>query len=129
MTTEFVQIPSIPTHEVNRKGVVRRSESKQKIPLRTKHHTDNSFSIYINYKANGKSRTKTLNVILVEVFGEGAARAIGLKEPRIRRPKRRKENIAEPVVPVQMRSCTSCGQPTTDYRCSKCWAKIRGEAA
>ena len=24
-----------------------------------------------------------------------------------------------------MRKCHDCGRPTTDYRCSKCWAKLR----
>ena len=24
-----------------------------------------------------------------------------------------------------MRRCHDCGRPTTDYRCPKCWAKIR----
>lgn len=26
------------------------------------------------------------------------------------------------------RRCHDCGKPTADYRCAKCWAKIRGGA-
>ena len=25
-----------------------------------------------------------------------------------------------------LRRCTTCGRPTANYRCSSCWAKIRG---
>ena len=27
--------------------------------------------------------------------------------------------------PKNIRRCHDCGRPTTDYRCPKCWAKIR----
>lgn len=27
------------------------------------------------------------------------------------------------------RRCHDCGKPTTDYRCSDCWAKLRGRGA
>lgn len=27
--------------------------------------------------------------------------------------------------PKNIRRCHDCGAPTTDYRCPKCWAKIR----
>lgn len=28
-----------------------------------------------------------------------------------------------------LRRCTTCGRPTTNYRCGSCWIKIRGSAS
>lgn len=28
-----------------------------------------------------------------------------------------------------IRRCTTCGRPTANYRCSKCWAIIRGDVS
>jgi len=47
------------------------------------------------------------------------ARALALQlrgGPKPRLPKPRGKN---------MRKCHNCGRPTPDYRCSKCWAKLR----
>lgn len=37
-----------------------------------------------------------------------------------------KENQFKNTIEIQTRVCTDCGTPTTDYRCEKCWQKIRG---
>lgn len=29
---------------------------------------------------------------------------------------------------VYSRKCHDCGKPTNDYRCPKCWARIRGDS-
>ena len=45
----------------------------------------------------------------------------GLKHPR-------KQTTYPRAHQGKSRSCTTCGRPTNNYRCDKCWTAIRGEA-
>lgn len=125
MQNSFVQIPSIPTHEINRKGEVRRISDGKESPWRTKKHANQSMSTYVWLQPAPRLKqvSRTLNVLLFEVFGEGAATAVGLPEPRNTSFRRAKEK--EPS--LYMRRCATCGRPTTNYRCTKCWSEIRSQ--
>ena len=43
------------------------------------------------------------------------------------RPKRKRPTESRPAPVGKMRKCHDCGKPTTDFRCPKCWAKLRAE--
>ena len=125
MQNLFVQIPSIPSHEINRLGEVRRISDGKVSPWRVKHHSNESTSTYVWCQPAPKVKqvSRTLNVLLYEVFGEGAATAVGLPEPRKNTYRRAKDEERS----MYIRKCATCGRPTTNYRCSKCWSEIRSQ--
>ena len=43
------------------------------------------------------------------------------------RPKRKRPTESRPAPVGKMRRCHDCGKPTSDYRCPKCWAKLRAK--
>jgi len=43
------------------------------------------------------------------------------------RPQRKRPTESKPAPVGKMRRCHDCGRPTTDFRCPKCWAKLRAE--
>ena len=43
------------------------------------------------------------------------------------RPQRKRPTESKPAPVGKMRRCHDCGKPTTDFRCPKCWAKLRAE--
>jgi len=60
-----------------------------------------------------------IGVLLNRTDKSVKARALSLQlrgGPKPRLPKPRGKN---------MRKCHDCGRPTSDYRCAKCWAKLR----
>lgn len=128
---EFAPIAHIPGFEISRAGVVRNAATKNIIKLRT--HPDNDAILWFGapYKGSGQ-----INVLLVETFGPGAAEAAGFPEPDMRKVESSRKVTAErrdPSLPSKKvqnnpnkRKCASCGKPTVNYRCSKCWEKIRG---
>jgi hypothetical protein len=106
---KFALIAHIPGYEISRAGVVRNAATKSVMKLRTH---------------------------LVETFGAGAAAAAGLPEPNMNKVEASRKQAVErresslPSKKVKnnpnLRKCASCGKPTVNYRCSKCWAKVRG---
>lgn len=73
-------------------------------------------------KANlGTMTYAEIGVLLNRTDKSVKARALSLQlrgGPKPRLPKLNGKN---------MRKCHDCGKPTTDYRCSKCWAKLRAK--
>ena len=73
-------------------------------------------------KANlGTMTYAEIGVLLNRTDKSVKARALSLQlrgGPKPRLPKPSGKN---------MRKCHDCGKPTTDYRCSKCWARLRAE--
>ena len=74
-------------------------------------------------KANLGSMTYAeIGVLLNRTDKSVKARALSLQlrgGPKPRLPKLKRDG--------SMRKCHDCGKPTTDYRCSKCWAKLRSK--
>lgn len=73
-------------------------------------------------KANlGTMTYAEIGVLLNRTDKSVKARALSLQlrgGPKPRLPKPNGKN---------MRKCHDCGKPTTDYRCPKCWAKLRAK--
>lgn len=87
----------------------------------------------------GKGRDRSLNVLLVETFGPGSAEAAGFPEPNMKRVAVQRDLAKRPRSGKSLgkdgtgyrqktRRCHDCRKPTNNYRCSECWAKIRGTA-
>ena len=49
------------------------------------------------------------------------------QEPKAKaaQPARKRPTESRPAPVGRMRRCHDCGRPTTDFRCPKCWAKLR----
>lgn len=123
----FVPIPECPDYGINRMGVVRNPDGKEK-------ERDPDKSGIPNILING--RHKRLNILLCLAFGPGAATAAGLPEPDAKRFGRRSDDkvavnphFSRNLEKKQGRCCHDCGRPTRDYRCPACWRKLRGFSA
>lgn len=46
-------------------------------------------------------------------------------KPKAPQPARKRPTESRPAPVGKMRRCHDCGRPTTDFRCPKCWAKLR----
>lgn len=46
-------------------------------------------------------------------------------KPKTAQPARKRPTESRPAPVGRMRRCHDCGRPTTDFRCPKCWAKLR----
>jgi hypothetical protein len=127
---EFYVVPDMPFLEISRDGLVRYVKSQQVLIQHTKEHHNGTVSVFIRFicPERKRKRCKTINTMLVETYGRGAAAAAGYIEPR-KKPKktglclvkRQKQQNAN------LRSCTTCGKPTFNYRCQDCWAELRKE--
>lgn len=68
----------------------------------------------------------------VPVFSEmGVPGHIVQTDKMVRKAAPKKKHQAAPAGRVRQhsrhtRSCTTCGKPTSDYRCAACWVKLRG---
>jgi hypothetical protein len=75
-------------------------------------------------------RNSQVNALLVEAFGQGAARAAGLPEPDMDCVRRGRKaagtKLGVPREYTNHRRCTDCGRPTYNYRCEPCWRRRRG---
>lgn len=124
---DFVPIPECPGYAIDRMGVIRDPDGKEK-------ERGTGKSGIPNILINGRHRR--LNILLCLAFGPGAATAAGLPEPDSKRFARRSDdNIAvnppflRNLEKKQGRCCHDCGRPTRDYRCPACWRKLRGFSA
>ncbi len=71
-----------------------------------------------------------------EISRAGAAAAAGLPEPnmsKVEASRKQATDRRESLLYAKKvhnnpnkRKCATCGEPTVNYRCSKCWKKIRG---
>ena len=48
-------------------------------------------------------------------------------KPKTAQPARKRPTESRPAPVGKMRRCHDCGRPTTDFRCPKCWAKLRAK--
>jgi len=133
---EWRALEYLPSLEINRCGEVRRIKDHYQMTLRTR--PDGSAVPFVQIQQGKETRTASINVLLEETFGFGAARAAGYPAPDMKRAltKRRGYQPEQPGSPRSIRKqcnkyrrCHDCGRPTTDYRCASCWAKIRPAAA
>jgi len=116
---EYRRLVEFPEYEISRAGVVRRVGGKA-VSARVK---QGSGVQWVQLSRNYKQYGRTLSVLLVEAFGPGAAEAAGIKEPdmaRVRRSRRRQGRAKSDRV------CHTCGEPTSDFNCRRCWLAIRG---
>lgn len=116
---EYRSLLEFPEYEINRKGVVRRVGGKT-ISARVK---QGSGMQWVQLSRDYKQFGRTVSVLLVEAYGPGAAQAAGIKEPdmaRVRRARGRQGRAKS------ARVCTTCGKPTSNFRCDDCWRDIRG---
>ena len=126
----FATIGEFPQYEINRSGVVRKGD------LEIKFKYAESGATYVNLHNGERYRSRSINVLLVETFGEGAAAAAGYPEPDMKRVKVQRELANRPRSgkslgkdsgpPKYSRKCHDCGKPTNNYRCDACWRRIRG---
>lgn len=129
----FTPIPEFPGYEIDRAGHVRRADSKGVLELQHRP----SGSTFVNMRQGpGKWRSRSINVLLVETFGAGAAASAGLPEPDMgwiakqrelcARPRSGKSLGGDATPHRKTRRCHDCGRPTNQYRCDRCWKKLRG---
>ncbi|XPV77707.1 MAG: hypothetical protein ACNI27_07250 [Desulfovibrio sp.] len=120
----FRTVPTLPALEVNRNGDIRESATGKPCKIFTKQHTKNSVSYFVVVRVDGKPKHKTIGRALFETFGAGAATEAGYKEPS----RYQYETApAESYKKISKRKCTTCGKPTSNWRCQSCWDKIRGK--
>ena len=128
--SDFAVISEFSQYEISRSGVVRKGD------VEVSYRYAESGAAYVNLHNGERYRSRSINVLLVETFGEGAAAAAGYPEPDMKRVKMQRELANRPRSgkslgkdarpPRHSRKCTTCGKPTNNYRCDVCWRKIRG---
>ena len=130
---EWRSVAGIPGYEINRQGAVRNVFTGRAIKHQAR--ANNNYAPYVGIG----DVCRQVNVLLDETFGSGAAVAAGLPAPHwnrvrvTRAPRRLKgEFLRAGDVPLgelerdTKRRCHSCGKPTWNYRCERCWKKVRG---
>lgn len=125
---EFKPLSYLPGYEISREGQVRNIKTGHVL----KHYMRNGTkkTSFVDIWINPLSRRSSqIGALLYEAYGPGAAAKAGFKEPnpaklRASRSERR-EHIPK-VSSLFKRRCTTCGKPTTNYRCDDCWHKMRG---
>ncbi len=118
---EFRRLTEFSEYEINRKGVVRRVGGKV-VGARVK---QGSGVLWVQLTRNYQPYGRTVSVLLVEAFGPGAAQAAGMQEPDMARVKRSRGRTHQGRA-RKVRTCTTCGKPTSNYRCEACWRGVRG---
>lgn len=130
MESRFEPITDFPGYEINREGDVRKVSGQ----LLTVRHTS-SGKPFFSLRYGRQYRSRSVNVLLFETFGPGAATAAGHPEPDMNRVKAQRKlaqrprsgrSLGDDYRPGPTRRCHDCGKPTSNYRCNECWEKIRG---
>lgn len=121
----WLPVAYMPGYELNRKGVLRDSKSKKEFQA-TEHSTKKGVPFFNQVPTTQGRRAAFVNVLLEETFGPGAASAAGYKTPDLTKVRQTRARAAHSRDTPAGRRCHDCGRPTTNYRCDKCWAKIRG---
>lgn len=124
MPNEWKAIAYLPGFEINRGGDVRRIGGG---PLLTKLQGKRTSTPYVNAHTSRGFRTGSVNVLLEETFGPGAAEVAGLPKPDLERVRNSRKARTVGRKPHGRRVCHDCGRPTNNYRCDRCWKIIRGE--
>ncbi|MBU1002765.1 MAG: hypothetical protein KKE73_09605 [Proteobacteria bacterium] len=119
-------VSHLPGHEINRQGDVRRIKDQ----VLLKHNQGGFHKVpYVQGQTPDGPKAGTINVLLEEAFGEGAAEAAGFPRPdlsRVERGRAARQRGKRDTKPKRV--CHDCGRPTDNYRCSHCWKVIRGES-
>lgn len=131
---DYKPLEYLPGFEINPQGNVRNTRTGRHLTLCTNKSSPKNH--YVQAKCtDGITRSSQINALLYDAFGPGAATLAGYEEPNPQKIQASRSNNVNKRqrVPrkhsVYQRLCHDCGKPTTDFRCQKCWLKLRGEAA
>ncbi|WP_319543182.1 hypothetical protein [uncultured Pseudodesulfovibrio sp.] len=126
----FVPVKEFPDYEMNREGVVRKIGGPQLTVLYS-----STGRPYVAFRKARKNRSRSINVLLVENFGPGAAEAVGMPEPDMNRVKTQRELARRPRSGKSLgqdarigitSTCHGCKKPCINYYCDECWIEKRG---
>lgn len=106
MAEEYRPIPECPGFEISREGKIRNRQ--------TGHQRKVMESGSCQIKVNRIRITVHPDEVVARVWGIQLKRQLALETEL--GPKR---------IPKYTRTCHDCGKPTTNYRCDRCWSKIR----
>ncbi|MBD5416980.1 MAG: hypothetical protein HDR50_04830 [Desulfovibrio sp.] len=114
----FVPLPGLDGYYINRAGECIGRKGR---PLHLVRRNGPSGPYY--YIADS---LRSVRRLLLLAFGEGAATAAGYAEPKPIAPEMLPRGGIRQYGHGTKRRCHDCGRPTNDYRCPKCWARLRG---
>jgi hypothetical protein len=130
MGSRFFPVKDFPGYEIDKAGVVRHVGGKELTV-----HTSSGRKDFVSLRFGKKYRHRSINVLLRETFGHGAATAAGYEEPDMKRVQiqrdlakrpRSGKSLGQDAYVGPTRECHDCGKPTNNYRCDECWRKVRG---
>lgn len=117
----FVPLPGLDGYYINREGVCLGRSGRPLTVHRSEYPSGGGYTLGHTYASIGR--------LLNMTFGPGAAVAAGYPEPKPIDPARQSRGGIRQPCQETKRRCHDCGRPTNDYRCPKCWARLRGSAA
>lgn len=130
MEASFKPIPDFPAYQINREGSVRDNAGRVLTVKLT-----SGGKPFVSLRDGKQYRSRSINVLLFETFGPGAATAAGHAEPDMKRVMAQRDlahrprsgkSLGDDARPGPSRKCHDCGKPTSNYRCDECWRKVRG---
>lgn len=116
--------PIDDTYEMEHTGLVRRKGNNNKPLMPRLHEKHYKVALY-----GGQEQQKRIDLKLLPVFQKlfpsinppFSEKWLKQVRNKLKRPERVKSSHYS-------RCCTDCGQPTDNYRCDKCWEKLRQNA-
>lgn len=115
----------VPGYEINRRGDVRSAIACRILPQRYQGDHPVPY-VYVTVRGNGTARK--IHVMLEETFGPGAAAAAGYPTPDLAQVSGIRDAARLRQERGGNRHCHDCGKPTYNYRCNRCWKRLRGYA-